>query len=140
MELVVDASGQGSRAPRWLERSATANRGRGRGRPPRVRDPVVQDARGWEGISVLPGWPDNPRGGTVRRVEGGVWAATLIVLGGDYPPTDGEAFLAFAQSLPSPAIDDAIKTPSPSRPSTPTVEPPTAAASTRRRAFLRASS
>ena len=71
---------------------------------------------GWEGISVLPGWPDNPRGGTVRRVEGGVWAATLIVLGGDYPPTDGEAFLAFAQSLPSPAIDDAIKNAEPVSP------------------------
>ncbi len=63
----------------------------------------------WEGISALPGWTDNPRGGTPRRMEGGVWRAVLIGPGGDYPPTEGEAFSKFTRSLPSPAICGAIE-------------------------------
>jgi hypothetical protein len=63
----------------------------------------------WKGIGVLPGWPDNPRGGTLRRIEGDLWTVILIGLGGEYPPTDGEAFLKFACTLPSPAIYEAIK-------------------------------
>jgi flavin-dependent dehydrogenase len=120
-DLVVDASGQGFRAPRWLEEIGY-----------RAPAEEVVDARlgyatrwfevpegfseDWEGISVLPGWPHNPRGGTLRRVEGGVWTAVLIGLGGDYPPTGGEAFLEFARSLPSPVIHDAIKSAEPVSP------------------------
>ena len=113
-DLVVDASGQSSRAPRWLEELGY-----------RAPEEEVMDARlgyasrwfavpegfseDWKGITVLPGWPDNPRGGTLRRVEGDVWTVGLIGLGGDFPPTDGEAFLEFARTLPSPAIYEAIK-------------------------------
>ena len=120
-DLVVDASGQGSRAPRWLEEIGY-----------RAPEEEVVDARlgyatrwfkvpedfsgDWEGISVLPGWPDNPRGGTLRRVEGDVWTAVLIGLGGDYPPMDGEAFFEFARTLPSLAIHDAIKHAEPASP------------------------
>ncbi len=117
-DLVVDASGQGSRAPRWLEDLGYHAPGE-----------EVVDARlgyatrwfratesfpegspdDWKGMAVLPGWPENRRGGTLRRVEGDVWTAVMIGLGGDYPPTDGEAFLQFASTLPSPAIYEAIK-------------------------------
>ncbi len=113
-DLVVDASGQGSRAPRWLEELGYE-----------APEEEIIDARlgyatrwfrvpedfsgDWKGLAVLPGWPDNPRGGTLRRVEGDVWTAVLIGLGGDYPPTEGDAFLEFARTLPSPAIYEAIK-------------------------------
>lgn len=113
-DLVVDASGQSSRAPRWLEEAGYEA----------PRETVV-DARlgyatrwfrapegfdgGWTGLTVLPGWPEESRGGTLRRVEGDVWTAVLIGLGGDYPPTDGAGFLEFARTLPSPTIHDAIK-------------------------------
>ncbi len=62
-----------------------------------------------EGLAVLPGWLEDTRGGTLRRVEGDVWTASLIGLDGDYPPTHGDAFLEFACTLPSPTIYDAIK-------------------------------
>ena len=117
-DLVVDASGQGSRAPRWLEEAGY-----------RVPGEEVVDARlgyasrwfkvpegfseDWEGISVLPGWPDNPRGGTLRRVEGGVWTAVLIGFGSDYPPTGDEGFLEFARSLSSPSLHRAIESAEP---------------------------
>ena len=113
-DLVVDASGQGSRTPRWLEELGYD-----------APEEEVVDARlgyatrwfkvpedfsdDWKGLAVLPGWPDDTRGGTLRRVEGDVWTAVLIGLGGDYPPTRGDAFLEFARTLPSPVIYDAIK-------------------------------
>ena len=78
---------------------------------------VPEDFSGnWEGLAILPGWPDNPRGGTLRRVEGGVWTAVLIGLRGDHPPTNEEGFLGFARTLPSPFIYDAIKDAEPASP------------------------
>ncbi len=119
-DLVVDASGQGSRTPRWLEALGYE-----------TPEEEVVDARlgyatrwfrvpedfsdDWEGLAVLPGWPDNPCGGTLRRVEAGVWTAVLIGLG-DHPPTDGEGFLEFARTLPSPIIYEAIKSAEPVSP------------------------
>lgn len=113
-DLVVDASGAGSRAPRWLQEIGHE-----------APEETVVDARlgyatrwyrvpenfsgDWTGVAVLPGWPGSTRGGTLRRVEGGLWTAVLIGTGGDYPPTDPEEFRAFAASLHSPAIHDAIK-------------------------------
>ena len=120
-DLVVDASGQGSRAPRWLEELGYD-----------APEEEIVDARlgyatrwfrvpedfsgDWKGLAVLPGWPNDTRGGTLRRVEGDVWTAVLIGLGGDYPPTRGDAFLEFARTLPSPAIYDAIKNAEPISP------------------------
>jgi 2-polyprenyl-6-methoxyphenol hydroxylase-like FAD-dependent oxidoreductase len=120
-DLVVDASGAGSRAPRWLEEMGYE-----------APKETVVDARlgyatrwykvpegfsgDWTGVAVLPGWPETTRGGTLRRVEGDLWTAVLIGTGGDYPPTDPEEFVAFAASLHSPAIHEAIKDAEPASP------------------------
>ncbi len=120
-DLVLDASGQSSRTPRWLREA-------GYDEPPET----VVDARlgyasrwyrvpedfdgDWLALAVLPGWPDNPRGGTLRQVEDGLWTAVLTGSGGDYPPTDPGGFLQFAASLPSPLIHEAI---SPAEPISP---------------------
>src|SRR5918997_434289 len=120
-DLVVDASGQGSRTPHWLEALGY-----------NAPEEEVVDARlgyatrwfrvpedfsdDWKGLAVLPGWPDDTRGGTLRRVEGDVWTVVLIGLGGDYPPTRGDAFLEFARTLSSPVIYDAIKNAEPVSP------------------------
>ena len=120
-DLVVDASGAGSRAPRWLEEMGYE-----------APAETVVDARlgyatrwyrvpegfsgGWTGVAVLPGWPETTRGGTLRRVEGDLWTAVLIGTGGDYPPTDPEEFVSFAASLHSPAIHDAIEGAEPASP------------------------
>ena len=120
-DLVVDASGAGSRTPRWLEEIGYE-----------APEETVVDARlgyatrwyrvpedfsgDWTGVAVLPGWPESTRGGTLRRVEGDLWTAVLIGTGGDYPPTDPEEFVRFAASLHSPAIHDAIKDAEPASP------------------------
>jgi flavin-dependent dehydrogenase len=120
-DLVLDASGSGSRSPRWLEELGYE--------PP---EETVVDARlgyatrwyrvpedfdgDWTGVAVLPGWPESTRGGTLRRVEGDLWTAVLIGTGGDYPPTDPAAFVEFAASLHSPAIHEAIKDAEPASP------------------------
>lgn len=112
--LVLDASGNASRAPEWLEAIGYE-----------APKETVVDARlgyatrwyevpegfdaDWKSLAVLPGWPDNPRGGSLRRVEGNRWTAVLVGIGGDYPPTGEDAFEHFAASLPSPIIHDAIK-------------------------------
>ncbi len=48
------------------------------------------------------------RGGLVAAIEGGLWLVSLIGGDGDYPPTDEAGFLAFARSLRSPALYEAI--------------------------------
>jgi 2-polyprenyl-6-methoxyphenol hydroxylase-like FAD-dependent oxidoreductase len=120
-DLVVDASGASSRAPRWLgeigygspkETVVDARLGYAT-RWYRVPEDFAGD---WTGVAVLPGWPETTRGGTLRRVEGDLWTAVLIGTGGDYPPTDAERFVSFAASLHSPAIHDAIKDAEPASP------------------------
>jgi flavin-dependent dehydrogenase len=113
-DLVLDASGAGSRAPLWLAALGYATPDE------EVVDAGLIYATRWfraegygldrpRGISVLPDWPRNPRGGTMRLVEGGLLTVVLVGLAGEYPPTDEAGFLAFARALPSPAIQDAIE-------------------------------
>ncbi len=46
--------------------------------------------------------------GTMLPIEGGRWIVTLAGFHGDAPPTDPEAFAAFARSLPSPELADLL--------------------------------
>jgi 2-polyprenyl-6-methoxyphenol hydroxylase-like FAD-dependent oxidoreductase len=112
--LVLDASGNASQAPKWLEDIGYE-----------APKETVVDARlgyatrwyeipegfdaNWKSLAVLPGWPRNPRGGSLRRVEGRRWTVVLVGIGGDYPPTGEEEFERFAASLSSPVIYDAIR-------------------------------
>jgi 2-polyprenyl-6-methoxyphenol hydroxylase-like FAD-dependent oxidoreductase len=112
-DLVVDASGRGSKAPQWL-----ANLGY---MPPResvvnafpgyttrlYRRPAGR--REWKTLNIIPTPPDSPRGGVIVPLEGDRWQVSLVGMGRDYPPTDEEGFLAFARSLPSPRLYEAIK-------------------------------
>lgn len=114
-DFVVDASGQSSRTPRWLAglgleapRETVVNAGLGYAtRWYRVPEGFDED---WKSLAVLPKWPEEPRGGSLRRVEGDRWTAVLIGIGEKHqPPNDDAAFLDFARSLPSPIIADAIE-------------------------------
>ncbi|CAN5634330.1 hypothetical protein BH24ACT22_BH24ACT22_10540 [soil metagenome] len=121
-DLVVDASGQGSRMPRWLEelgveapRETVVDAGLGYATR-WYRVPEGFDG-GWKSLAVLPQWPEEPRGGSLRRVEGYRWTAVLIGIGEDHqPPNDDEAFLDFARSLPSPTIAAALENAEPISP------------------------
>lgn len=113
-DLVVDASGRHSRAPEWLRQAGY--------RPPvewrinafvgyatRVyRRPADFDAE-WKALYIMPTPPGGTRGGLIVPLEGGRWHVTLMGVAEDYPPTDEEGFLAFARSLPTPQLYEAIK-------------------------------
>jgi flavin-dependent dehydrogenase len=111
-DLVVDASGRTSRAPEFLKAL-------GYGRP----EEVVVDSRlayasrrferpsgdpGWKALLVVADPPDNPRYGGIYPEEGGRWVVALAGPAGDAPPSDPDGFLAFARSLRSPLLAEAI--------------------------------
>jgi 2-polyprenyl-6-methoxyphenol hydroxylase-like FAD-dependent oxidoreductase len=111
-DLVVDATGRGSRAPAWLEAL-----GFERPAETRVRIDVgyatrryrlPPDALDGDFACLIGPTPGRPRGGALGRLEGGVWMLTLFGLAGDYPPTNPEGFDAFARSLPFPDIPEAV--------------------------------
>lgn len=121
-DLVVDASGQSSKTPRWLAElgfelphETVVDAGLGYAtRWYRVPEGFDED---WKSLAVLPQWPEEPRGGSLRRVEEGRWTVVLIGIGAaNQPPNDPEAFLDFARSLPSPILAGAIENAEPVSP------------------------
>jgi 2-polyprenyl-6-methoxyphenol hydroxylase-like FAD-dependent oxidoreductase len=112
-DLVVDASGRGSRTPAGLaalgfpepEESvikvdigyATAL----------VRPPATP-ARDWK---ALFGYmrPPETRLGVIVPVENGMWMVTLVGWFGDHPPSDPAGFVDFARSLPTLELYEAIR-------------------------------
>jgi 2-polyprenyl-6-methoxyphenol hydroxylase-like FAD-dependent oxidoreductase len=112
--LVVDASGRGSRAPQWL-----ASLGHGQVEETCVKIDVGYASRiyrcpeqlptAWKVLIILGTPPDNKRAGVIFPIEGGCW---MVTLGGwlrDYPPADDAGFLDFARGLDQPDLYEAIK-------------------------------
>jgi 2-polyprenyl-6-methoxyphenol hydroxylase-like FAD-dependent oxidoreductase len=112
-DLVVDATGRGSRTPTWLEalsypRPPTEQVRIGLGYATRTYR-LPPDALGGDlGVLHAP-TPTHPRGAAFLRLEGDRWMVTLAGILGDYPPTDPDGFLAFARSLRFPDIHQAIR-------------------------------
>jgi pimeloyl-ACP methyl ester carboxylesterase len=63
----------------------------------------------WRVLFLQADPPANARGGVLFPIEGNRWMVTLAGRGRDYPPTDEEGFLAFAASLRSPLLHQAIR-------------------------------
>lgn len=113
-DLVVDASGRGTRTPRWLEALGygtpaaeevgidLAYTSRIYRRPPRFRDE-------WQVMVQYPRSPETWRAGFIANVEGDRWLVSVNGYFGDHAPTDGEGFLEFARSLPRPGVYDYIR-------------------------------
>jgi flavin-dependent dehydrogenase len=114
-DFVVDASGRNSRAPAWLAalgyeppQETTINAFLGYASRWYQRPPSRHDR--WRGLLIGARAPDQTRAGVLLPIEGGRWIVTLAGLGGDYPPTDGDAaFLDFARNLRSPRLYEAIR-------------------------------
>lgn len=111
-DLVVDATGRGSRTPVWLAEW-------GYQPPAEERIPIGlgsatrtyrlrPGALGSDGMIMICATPDNPRMGVLGMLEGGRHMLTLGGILGDHPPTDPAGFETFAASLPFPDISDAI--------------------------------
>lgn len=111
-DLVVDASGRGSKLPGWLESlgfqaptettvdSLTSYTTRVYRRP--------QNGTPWTVLYGMPLAPNHARGCIMVPVEGDRMLVTLIGLNGEQPPTDEAGFLAYARSLPVPGFSDFI--------------------------------
>lgn len=111
-DLVVDASGRGSRVPLWLQ---------GLGYPTVQADEVKINiryaSRAYRMPERLPDWKatiltsdsPRPRSGLILPMEGNRWIVGLQGYFGDQPPTDEAGFLEFARSLPTPDLYEAIR-------------------------------
>jgi len=119
--LVVEASGRNSRLPTWLAdlgygppREETVDAGLGYA----TRDYAIPPGfdGGWKAIMLQPRAPRTTRTGYLFQVAPDRWRVSLMGAGGDHPPTDDAGFLAFARSLRSPILAEAITTAEPLTP------------------------
>jgi flavin-dependent dehydrogenase len=112
-DLVVDAGGRGSQAPRWL--SELGFRGPDETvigvdlaySSSRFRIPGSDELEPM--IFVGSPSPRSPNGAGMFRLEDGCWLVSLAGRFKAYPPTDEADFLAFARALPSPKVYELIK-------------------------------
>lgn len=116
-DLVVDATGRGSRTPRWLRELGYE--------PPveeRLDVNLTYTTRNYnigaealrDNLVILIG-PTlaRPRGGVIQVGEDRRAIVTLFGILGDQAPTDDEGFLAFAKTLPIPDLYEAIESAEP---------------------------
>ena len=116
-DLVVDASGRGSKAPEWLRAigleppaetivdSLAGYSTRWYAAPDRSRWP---QGWWWKGIWLDPKIPEDLRAAVLFPVEGNRWIVTLGGLGGNYPPSDEEGFDQELRKLRSPILAEAV--------------------------------
>lgn len=112
-DLVVDATGRASRAPRWLEdlgyqkpKETVVNAHLGySSRLYRVPDDFASD---WKCVFIQAAPPEHKRGAILFTVEDRRWLVTLLGGGHDYPPADETGFVEFLRSLPVSTIYDAV--------------------------------
>jgi 2-polyprenyl-6-methoxyphenol hydroxylase-like FAD-dependent oxidoreductase len=122
-DLVVDASGRGSRTPAWLEGLGYAapefervEVGMGYATRHYRREP--EHLGGDLLVNVAP-LPDNKRACGMIAQEGDRWIVTLAGYFGDHPPTDELGFLEFARSLAVPDVYELIRAAEPLNDPTP---------------------
>ncbi len=115
-DLVVDATGRGSRMPHWLEALGCPA-------PPESEVKVdvgyatrfykrTHAPRDWTALLCHPRHPDT-RCGVLLPIEDDRWMLTLVGWFGDHPPGDDAGFLAWAGSLAVTDLHDAVKSAEP---------------------------
>jgi hypothetical protein len=116
-DLVVDATGRGSRAPAWLE-------GLGFQRPAEERIKIDlayvsrffhldQDPFG-DDLAINPvAFPGNPRGAFFGKFPGNIALLSLTGLLGDHPPREHPGFLEFTRTLAAPEVYEAVRSAEP---------------------------
>ncbi|GGZ01057.1 FAD-dependent oxidoreductase [Streptomyces poonensis] len=108
-DLVVDASGRGTKASQWLtaigaEAPHEETIDTGLAYASRVYRAVTGTLGGDAlGYNIVPG-PAQPYGCVVLPLEDGTYLLTFSGLRGDEPPTDEEEFVAYAKRLPHPFV------------------------------------
>lgn len=110
-DLVVDATGRGSRSPRWLEAL-----GYEAPKQERIEVNIGYATRHFRRarhhlngalLASIAATPQTPRSGFMLAQEEDTWIVSLNSYGG-HPPTELSAFIDFAKSLPAPYIYEVI--------------------------------
>ncbi len=112
-DLIVDASGRGSRSPAWLE-------GLGYSRPPEetltigVTYASCEFRRRPEDLPdvvaiIVAASPEQPRSGVLLSQEGERWMLTVSGYLGEQPPLDHAGLLEYARGLAAPEIYQVLK-------------------------------
>ncbi|WP_242894924.1 FAD-dependent oxidoreductase [Actinomadura litoris] len=112
-DLVVDATGRGSRTPAWF-----SELGYDRPAEDKVKIGLAYTTRHYR---TRPEWfdgvqsinpvasPAHPRGAFFGQVGRDVCILSLTGILGDHPPTEHEAFLEFTRTLPVPDVYQAVR-------------------------------
>ncbi|MFL6162164.1 MAG: FAD-dependent monooxygenase [Jatrophihabitantaceae bacterium] len=114
-DLVIDATGRGSRTPAWLEEL-----GYSRPAEDRVKVDLAYTTRHYRVPSdpfgsdiaiIAAATPAHPRGAFYYRLPGDGDRVELSLTGvlGDHPPADPEGFLEFVRSVPVPDIYRSVR-------------------------------
>lgn len=116
-DLVVDATGRGSRTPAWLEEL-----GYERPAEEKIKIDLAYTSR-WFRLDTDPfgkdlainpvASPANPRGAFFGRHRDNLALLSLTGLLGDHPPRDPEGFLEFTRTLATPEVYEAVRTAEP---------------------------
>jgi 2-polyprenyl-6-methoxyphenol hydroxylase-like FAD-dependent oxidoreductase len=113
-DLVVDASGRGSRAAAWLAALGYPGAALSEVDPNiAYASRIYQMPDGcpdgdWRAVMLSSQPPSMPRSGYLFPIEGGRWMVSMMGTAGQHPPTDEEGWWAFIRSLRSPVIADAL--------------------------------
>lgn len=113
-DLVVDASGRGSRTPQWLEAAGYPRVEETQlkvdvGYATRLYRPPADADAAWRALIVSAELPHTRRSGSIVPIEGGLWSVTMCGWLKDGPPTDDAGFLAYARSLAQPHFHAALR-------------------------------
>lgn len=113
-DLVLDTSGRNSKAIHWLADAGYETPRETRvdaftGYASRIYQKPAGFSAPWKMLYIAPSTPDQTRGGIILPLEGNRWHVTLLGMAKDYPPTDEEGFLAFAKSLLTDELYNAIR-------------------------------
>jgi 2-polyprenyl-6-methoxyphenol hydroxylase-like FAD-dependent oxidoreductase len=113
-DLVVDASGRDSHAPRWLEALGYVAPSETIvnafvGYSSRVYTALPRPEGLWKGLIIHLVPPDGRRGGVVWPIEEDSWIVCANGAEKNYPPVEEGAFLEFIKSIPVPEFYGFVK-------------------------------
>ncbi|MEV7346330.1 hypothetical protein [Streptomyces sp. NPDC093544] len=116
-EFVVDASGRGSHAPRWLaelgyQPPLESVTGAGTAYATTLYAPPVGHVADFKALLLMAS-PDDPRQAVLNPVEGGRWSVTLSTGDNTPPPADHAELLRAAGALRHPLLRDLIESATP---------------------------
>jgi 2-polyprenyl-6-methoxyphenol hydroxylase-like FAD-dependent oxidoreductase len=111
-DLVVDATGRGSRSPVWLEalgyRRPEREEVRIHGSYATAMYRRRQEHLDGDRLVIVAATRTTRRGAAMLAQEGDRWIVTLFGYLGERPPTDPDGFVAWAASLPTPDVHEVV--------------------------------